>query len=67
VGVEGELAAPAPDVLAQPLHPLAVVQLLGELRPEDRAAGVRVRAGDRLRVEDVDGERNRCTVSYLGR
>jgi hypothetical protein len=44
-----------------------LVQLLGTLRPEDRAAGVRVRAGDRLRVEDVDGARNRCTVSYLGR
>lgn len=43
-----------------------VVQLLGTLRPEDRALGVRVHAGDRLRVEDVDAERNRCTVSYLG-
>ncbi|WP_201773021.1 hypothetical protein [Gemmatirosa kalamazoonensis] len=43
-----------------------VVQVLGTLRPEDRALGVRVRAGDRLRIEDVDGERHRCTVSYLG-
>ncbi|MEJ7811418.1 MAG: hypothetical protein WKG32_13485 [Gemmatimonadaceae bacterium] len=42
-----------------------VVQLLGTLRTEDRSAGVRVRRGDRLRVEDVDGARNRCTVSFL--
>ena len=43
-----------------------VVQVLGTLRSEDLDAGVRVRAGDRLRVEAVDGARNRCTVSYLG-
>jgi hypothetical protein len=43
-----------------------LVQVLGTLRHEDRDAGVRVRAGDRLRVEEVDGARNRCTVSYLG-
>jgi hypothetical protein len=43
-----------------------LVQVLGTLRHEDRDAGVRVRAGDRLRVEDVDGRRNRCTVSWLG-
>ncbi|HEX2780955.1 MAG TPA: hypothetical protein VHM30_15755 [Gemmatimonadaceae bacterium] len=43
-----------------------LVQVLGTLRHEDRDAGVRVRAGDRLRVEDVDGARNRCTVSWLG-
>jgi hypothetical protein len=41
-----------------------IVQLLGTLRPEDRH--VRVRAGDALMVEDVDGKRNRCTVSWLG-
>ncbi len=41
-----------------------VVQLLGRLRPEDRTR--RVRAGDRLRVEAVDAERNRCTVSVAG-
>jgi hypothetical protein len=40
-----------------------VVQCLGTLVPEERAAGVRVRAGDRLRIEDVDAARNRCTVS----
>jgi hypothetical protein len=44
-----------------------IVQVLGTLRPEDRQLGVRVRAGDRLRIEDVDGERHRCTVSFLGR
>ena len=43
-----------------------LVQVLGTLRSEDLQAGVRVRAGDRLRVEAVDGARNRCTVSYLG-
>jgi hypothetical protein len=41
-----------------------IVQLLGTLRPEDRH--VRVRAGDALMVEDVDGKRNQCTVSWLG-
>jgi hypothetical protein len=41
-----------------------IVQLLGTLRPEDRH--VRVRAGDALIVEDVDGRRNRCTVSWQG-
>jgi hypothetical protein len=44
-----------------------VVQVLGTLRPEDRALGIRVRAGDRLRVEDVDGARHRCTVAFLAR
>jgi len=43
-----------------------VVQLLGTLRAEDRAAVRRVRRGDRLRIEDVDPARNRCTVSYAG-
>ncbi len=44
-----------------------IVQCLGTLRPDDFALGVRVRAGDVLRVEDVDAVRNRCTVSYVGR
>ena len=44
-----------------------VRQILGTLRAEDREAGIRVRGGDRLRVEEVDGARNRCTVSFLGR
>jgi hypothetical protein len=39
-----------------------VVQLLGSLRREDREAGVRVRAGDPVRIDEVDAERNRCTV-----
>ncbi len=42
-----------------------VVQVLATLRPADRAAGVRVRAGDSVRVEDVDAARNRCTVSAI--
>jgi hypothetical protein len=42
-----------------------ITQVLATLRPEDRAAGVHVRTGDRLRVEDVDAARNRCTVSPL--
>jgi hypothetical protein len=44
-----------------------IVQCLGTLQPDDRALGVRVHAGDVLRVEDVDSTRNRCTVSFVGR
>ncbi|HEY5088188.1 MAG TPA: hypothetical protein VII66_12590 [Gemmatimonadaceae bacterium] len=44
-----------------------IVQCLGTLRPDDFALGVRVRAGDVLRVEDVDAVRSRCTVSFVGR
>ena len=40
-----------------------VVQLLGTLQPSDRALRAKVVAGARLRVEDVDAARNRCTVS----
>lgn len=43
-----------------------IVQCLGTLRLTDRELGVRVRAGDRLRVEQVDAARSRCTVSYVG-
>jgi hypothetical protein len=43
-----------------------VVQVLGTQLKEDRAAGVRIRAGDTVRIEDVDGTRNRCTVSRIG-
>ncbi|HXF24498.1 MAG TPA: hypothetical protein VN602_08250 [Gemmatimonadaceae bacterium] len=43
-----------------------IVQCLGTLRDDDRALGVRVRAGDVLRVEQVDAARSRCTVSYVG-
>ncbi len=42
-----------------------MVQVLGTLRPEDRQAGRRVRAGDRLRIEEVDSARGRCTVSCV--
>jgi hypothetical protein len=40
-----------------------VVQVLGTLQAADREAGVRVKAGDRVRIEEVDAGRNRCTVS----
>jgi hypothetical protein len=40
-----------------------MVQVLGTLQAADREAGVRVRAGDRVRIEEVDAGRNRCTVS----
>ena len=42
-----------------------IVQCLGTLRSDDMALGVRVRAGDVLRVEDVDARRSRCTVSFV--
>lgn len=41
-----------------------VLQVLATLRPQDR--GLTVRAGDRLMVEEVDGARNRCVVSWAG-
>ena len=43
-----------------------IVQVLATLRADDRAAGVRVRAGDRVRVEEVDVERHRCVVTRVG-
>ena len=43
-----------------------VVQILGTLTSEERKARVRVRAGDALRIEDIDSKRNRCTVSRIG-
>jgi hypothetical protein len=42
-----------------------IVQILGTLQDADRAAGIRVRAGGRVRIEDVDPARNRCSVSVL--
>jgi hypothetical protein len=42
-----------------------VVQLLATLRADDRALGAAVRAGDRVRIADVDSARNRCTVAVL--
>jgi hypothetical protein len=41
------------------------VQLLATLRADDRALGAAVRAGDRVRISDVDSARNRCTVAVL--
>ena len=42
-----------------------VRQVLGTLCAEDRAAGLRVRAGDRVFVRSVDARRNRCTVAKV--
>lgn len=42
-----------------------VVQLLATLSSDDRALGAAVRAGDRVRIADVDSARNRCTVAVL--
>ena len=42
-----------------------VVQLLATLRADDRALGAAVRAGDRVRISDVDSARNQCTVAVL--
>lgn len=42
-----------------------IQQVLATLTAADRAAGARVRAGQRVRIEEVDGERQRCSVSLL--
>jgi hypothetical protein len=42
-----------------------LVQVLGILRPEERASGIRVRQGGRVRIDAVDAVRNRCSVSSL--
>jgi hypothetical protein len=42
-----------------------LVQVLATLSSKDRALGHRVRAGEALRVEDVDPKRNRCSVTLL--
>ena len=42
-----------------------VVQVLGSLRQEDREAGIRVRAGDPVLIDDIDAARNRCTVRVI--
>jgi hypothetical protein len=42
-----------------------LVQVLATLSSKDRALGHRVRAGEALRVEDVDAKRNRCSVTLL--
>ena len=43
-----------------------LVQVLGILRADERAIGVQVRRGGRVRIEEVDAVRNRCLVSSLG-
>ncbi|HZE09828.1 MAG TPA: hypothetical protein VE110_13840, partial [Gemmatimonadaceae bacterium] len=43
-----------------------IVQVLGTQLSEERASGVRIRAGDIVRIEGIDSERNRCTVSRIG-
>jgi translation initiation factor IF-1 len=43
-----------------------IVQILGTLTADERKAGIRVRAGDAVRIEDIDSQRNRCTVSRIG-
>jgi hypothetical protein len=43
-----------------------VVQVLGTQLRAERANGVRIRAGDSVRIEEVDSKRNRCTVSRIG-
>lgn len=40
-----------------------VQQILATLSDADRAKGARVRAGQLVRVDEVDGARHRCTVS----
>lgn len=42
-----------------------MVQLLATLRADDRALGAAVRAGDRVRIADVDAARNSATVAVL--
>jgi hypothetical protein len=43
-----------------------IVQILATLQPDHRAlAGPRIRAGQRVRIDEVDAERNRCTVSLI--
>jgi hypothetical protein len=42
-----------------------VVQILATLRSDDRVLPTRVRAGQRVRIEDVNVEKNSCTVSLI--
>lgn len=42
-----------------------VQQILATLSEADRVKGKKVRAGQVVRVEEVDGSRHRCTVSVL--
>jgi len=42
-----------------------IVQILATLQSADRSLGVRVRAGQRVRIEDVNAVASRCTVSLI--
>lgn len=42
-----------------------IVQVLATLQPSDLQGGLRVRAGQRVRIEDVNAAAGRCTVSLL--
>lgn len=43
-----------------------IIQILATLRPDDRLlGGARVRAGQLVRIEAVNAEQNRCTVSII--
>jgi hypothetical protein len=42
-----------------------IVQILATLNSGDRDLGIRVRAGQRVRIEDVNSAQNRCTVSLI--
>jgi hypothetical protein len=42
-----------------------IVQILATLRPDDRLLQTRVRAGQRVRIEDVNASKNSCTVSLI--
>jgi hypothetical protein len=42
-----------------------VVQVLATLQPNDRLLGTRVRAGQKVRIEEVNTEKNCCTVSII--
>ena len=42
-----------------------IVQCLATLNRGDQDLGVRVRAGQRVRIEDVNSSQNRCTVSLI--
>ncbi len=43
-----------------------IVQILATLQPADRTlGGARIRVGQRVRIDDVDSQRHRCTVSLI--
>jgi hypothetical protein len=42
-----------------------VLQILATLQPQDRLLGARVRAGQRLRIDEVNAAKQSCTVSIL--